>query len=274
MSVGSISFSLPLRRARWLYAGALVAFALLANLVRAERIPPAPDRFFNDYAGIVAPQTAQRLNQELAQFERDSSNQIVVAIFKKMETESSIEDFTVRIAQSWGVGQKDKRNGAVLFVFLDNHRMRIEVGYGLEPKLTDATCSEIIYQIIRPQFRAGDYTAGLRDGVHAMMAAARGEFQGTGRTRAESRPRYQSGVGFLPIVVFVIIMMGFGSMMNRRRSGGWSSRRSGWGNDNWRGPGGFGGFGGFGGGSSGSGRSGGFSGGGGSFGGGGASGGW
>src|SRR5438067_13415737 len=97
-----------------------ILFAICAHA--AEVIPPKPDRYFNDYAGVVSRGVAERLNTQLAQFERDTSDQVVVAIYRKMQSESSIEDYAQRIAQTWQVGQKDKRNGIVLLVFLDDRK--------------------------------------------------------------------------------------------------------------------------------------------------------
>src|SRR3984893_4489102 len=119
----------------------LICFAAIesCNAQAAEVIPPKPTAYFSDYAGVVSKDAAQRFNKQLAQFERDTSNQVVVAVFPKMESESSIEDYTQRVAQSWGVGQKDRRNGVVLFVFVQDRKMFIQVGYGLEGALPDAT---------------------------------------------------------------------------------------------------------------------------------------
>ncbi|MGP8020817.1 MAG: TPM domain-containing protein, partial [Limisphaerales bacterium] len=85
-----------------------------------EAIPPPPSAYFNDYAGVVSAGTAAQLNQTLENFERQSSDQILVAIYPKMQSDSSIDDYTVRVAQSWRVGQKGKNNGAVLFVFVQD----------------------------------------------------------------------------------------------------------------------------------------------------------
>ena len=253
-----------LRLPRWL-AFALVLF--VAPLLRAEPLPPAPTAYFNDYAGVVSSATAQTLNARLEQFERDTSNQLVVAIFPRMESASSIEDYTVRIAQSWGVGQKGKNNGAVLFVFVASHQLYIQVGYGLEGALPDATCKAIIDHEIKPRFRAGDYGGGLDAAVTAMIAATKGEYHGTGRTQDDGQSVTQ-GSGWL-IGVFILVMIlasVFSRFTNQGRTYGRSSRNNGW----WTGGGG----GGFGGGSSGGGGGGGFSGGGGSFGGGGSGGSW
>jgi uncharacterized protein len=252
-----------------LLIGALV-FGL-ATLGMAETMPSKPAGYFNDYAAVVDQSTALQLNEELAQFERETSTQLVVAIYRTMESESSVADYTQRIAQTWGVGQKDRRNGAVLFVFVANHQMFIQTGYGLEGALPDATCYDITHNIIAPFFKKNDYAGGLKAGVTAMMQAVRGEYKGTGRTQKEGEAKDTGGgppIGLIIFLVIVVIMI----MTNRgaRRRGGYAY--SGWGGPN---IGGFGG-GGWSGGSSSGGGGGfsGFSGGGGSFGGGGAGSSW
>ena len=124
----------------WFLLALLGAVAVQA----AEVIPPAPKAYFNDYAQVVSPAIATELNQQLEQFERKTSSQILVAVFPKMQSDSSIEDYTVRVAQAWGVGQKDKSNGAVLFVFIQDHKMYLQVGYGLEGALPDAISKRIM----------------------------------------------------------------------------------------------------------------------------------
>ena len=103
-------------------------FRVLAD----EVIPPKPDQYFNDYANVVSPATASQLNSTLKDFERQTSDQVLVAIFPTMQSDSSIDDYTVRVARAWKVGQQDKNNGVVLFVFVQNHQMFMQVGYGLE----------------------------------------------------------------------------------------------------------------------------------------------
>ncbi len=239
-------------------------FALLCSSARsAEVLPPAPAAYFNDYAGIVAPAAARQLNAELTQFERDTSNQIVVAIYPQMQSDSSVEDYTVRLAQKWAVGQKDRKNGAVLFFFQESHDIRIVTGYGLEGALPDVLCKRIVEDEIVPRFRQGDFTSGVTAGVHAMLAATKGEYHGTGRTVGD---RTHNQTNPVVMIIFVVLMVVFSLFRSRRntvygRSGRitpWIGTGGGWG-------GGFGGGGGGGGG---------FSGGGGSFGGGGAGGKW
>src|SRR5207237_6801541 len=114
-----------------------VVIALTISSRAAEVIPPKPAGYFNDYAGVVSIDAAQRFNEQLAQFERETSNQVVVAVFPKMQSDDDVAAYTQRVAQSWAVGQKDKRNGVVLFVFAQDHKMFIQVGYGLEGALPD-----------------------------------------------------------------------------------------------------------------------------------------
>ena len=269
----------PRRRSGWGAVGkngfllCLLALVFLASgALAAEVIPPAPKAYFNDAAGVTRPDVARQLNHELEQFERDTSNQIVVAVYPKMESDSSIEDYTVRVAQSWHVGQKGHNNGAVLFVFVKEHKMFIQVGYGLEGSLTDFLCNQIINNELKPRFREGDFNGGLTAGVHAMIAATKGEYKGTGKTVVQGQHRaakhghsFDWGTWETNLVLFILLWV-----VSRlfRRFTGWSGLGGG-------GPfiftgGGGGGFSDGGGGDSG----GGFSGGGGSFGGGGAGGDW
>lgn len=250
----------------------------LVSAFAAEVIPPKPAKYFNDYAGVVSPATAEKLNSQLEQFERDSYNQIVVAVFPKMQSDSSIEDYTVRVFNAWEVGQKDKRNGAVLFVFIQDRKMFIVTGYGLEGALPDATCKDIVEDVIKPHFKSLDYDGGLAAGVSAILSATKGEYHGTGRTvrDRESSGRSRSSVGIFLFLIFIFFIVMI--MSSRSRNSGAIYSNAGWiignviGSLGNRGGGG-GSWGGGGGGFSGGGG-GGFSGGGGSSGGGGAGGSW
>ena len=254
---------------------ALIAFAA-SRLSAAEVIPAPPASHFNDYAGVVSPQTAQMLDQKLGQFERDTSNQVLVAIYPKMESDSSVEDYTVRVAQSWHAGLKGHDNGAVLFIFTQSHQMYLQVGYGLESVLPDATAKRIISDEISPLFRKGDYDGGVTAGVNAILAATRGEYKGTGHTVTDVQGgRHAPPVFGIAVFVIAILIL---SYARRQASVYQSSGRSGFGAGMLAGMllGGRGGGGGFGGGGGGfgGGGGGGFSGGGGGFGGGGAGGSW
>ena len=260
--------SLPLK-ASALLLSALSAFAV-ANLCAGEVIPPKPAGYFNDYAGVVSKEAALRFNEQLAQFERETSNQVVVAVFRKMESDSSVEDYGQRVAQSWGVGQKgvSQGNGVVMLVFIEDRKISIQVGYGLEGAVPDVTAFDIRTRHINPHFRNGDYQGGLAEGIDLICKAIRGEYKGDGKTNTERpTPSSRGGGHILFLVIFVILVL-----MAMRAS----RRRLGYGYSSFGGPflAGWGSGGGWSSGSSsGSGFSG-FSGGGGSFGGGGSSGSW
>ncbi|HUI07698.1 MAG TPA: TPM domain-containing protein [Verrucomicrobiae bacterium] len=249
----------------------LAGLLALLPATTAEVIPPSPKQYFNDYANVVSPATAAELNQKLEQFERETSSQIVVVIYPKMQSDSSIEDYTVRVAHTWHVGQKGRDNGAVLFVFIQDRKMYLQVGYGLEGALPDALAKRIIENEIKPRFRAGDFAGGLRAGVAAILQATRGEYTGTGHTAAEGAPTHSWLTALVVALVFFTL---FARLLSYSVAGtvygrGGRTRSYGMGPIFW---GGFGG--GFGGGGGGFSSGGGFSGGGGGFGGGGAGGSW
>jgi uncharacterized protein len=224
----------------------------------------------NDYARLLPADAHQRLETRLADREQATGAQMVLAIFPSLEGES-LEDFSIRLAQQWRVGQKSLDTGVILLVFVQERRVRLEVGYGLEPVVTDAVAAQIIRESIAPRFREQRYAAGLEAAVEAVYA------------RIEKRgvppaPRHAFGVS--PWTLGVLAIFGFiGLMLAREASGGRARRhgytaggRRGWDSPSVIVPPLFGGWGGGRGG--GGGDSGGFTSGGGSFGGGGASGEW
>ncbi len=120
----------------------LVCFRLFCS-PSPSLIPPAPTARVNDYAGLLAAADRARLEALLTERERATGAQMVIAIFRSLEGES-LEDFSIRLAERWRVGQRGLDNGVILLVFLDDRRVRLEVGYGLEPVLPDAVASRII----------------------------------------------------------------------------------------------------------------------------------
>ena len=211
----------------------LLCTIAVAPAFAAEVIPPKPAGYFNDYANVVSKEAALRFNEQLAQFERETSNQVVVAVFPKMQTDSSVDDYTHRIAQAWGVGQKDLRNGVVLFVFVQDRKMYIQVGYGLEGALPDITAFDITEYIIKPRFKAGDYEGGLAAGIDSILKAIRPEYKGSGKTVGE-----RSGKFPLFLFLFAIVILFLSFRRSRKRGfrysgsggpfvGGWSSGSSG-----------------------------------------------
>ncbi|WP_294189782.1 TPM domain-containing protein [uncultured Sphingomonas sp.] len=275
----------------------LVAFALPAA---AQTFPKLTGRVVDD-AHLLSPEQVQELTRLSAGVEQASTRQLVVATIPDLQG-YPIEDYGYRLGRAWGLGQKDANNGVILLVAPKERKVRIEVGYGLEPIVTDALSSVIINQTILPRFRDGDMAGGIVAGANAIaeqlklpLEAAEQRAKAAGAKRAQAGGNNRGGliaVFWIMVVLFFVVPLifrraggrrfdddddddhgsGGGGGGRRRRSGGFVPPVVIWGpgmGGGWGGGGGSGGgFGGFGGGG------GGFGGGGGSFGGGGASGGW
>lgn len=250
----------------------------------AQEFPALSGRVV-DAANILPPDVEQRIAQRSALVEEQTTSQIVVATIPDLHGHD-IADYGYRLGRHWGIGQKDADNGVLLIVAPGERRVRIEVGYGLEPILTDALSSVIIQTRILPRFRAGDMPGGIEAGFNAI--AQQFELppeQAAANVRAASErmadhPREDMSLGgaiVIMVVIFVILFLlrgggggGGGGGGRRRRGSGnlpillWGAGMALGGRNGGHRGGGFGG-GGFGGG---------FGGGGGGFGGGGASGGW
>jgi uncharacterized protein len=239
---------------------------------------PSPAKLVNDFTNTLTQQQKDDLEQKLYQYDDSTSNQVVVVIIPTL-SDYPIEDVSLGILRNWGVGNKEKNNGIVLLVAKDDHKIRIEVGYGLEGAIPDITANQIIQSVIVPNFREDNYYRGLDLATDDIIKAAAGEYkapEGYGN-RGKRKGINPSAIFFIIIIVWILIQVssrgggrGGGGMMSRRGYRGWwlpllfggGGGGSGWsggsGGGGWSGGGG-GGFGGFGGGSGG---------------GGGASGGW
>jgi uncharacterized protein len=250
---------------RVLKVGLVLLLWVFAVTAQAELKFPALTGRVVDNAQMIEPSVREQLTQQLAAHEQATGEQLVVVTLLDLQG-TSIEDFGYQLGRHWGIGQKDKNNGALLIVARDERKLRIEVGYGLEERLTDAQTSVIIHQIITPAFKSGNFSKGISDGVAAMLVVLGGNpldepanvvGSGGGRDRGSDFVERHPGV-FIFLALLFIVTIFVCQMLGILPSGG--------------GRGGRGGSGGFGGGGFGGG--GGFSGGGGSFGGGGSSGGW
>jgi uncharacterized protein len=186
--------------------------------------------YFNDYAGIVSQSSAIEFDRQLMNFTVQTSNQVVVVIFPKMQSDDDIAAYTQRVAESWGVGQKDKRNGIVLFVFVEDHKMIIQVGYGLEGALPDVAAFNITEYQMKPQFAAGNYEAGVQTGINSILKGVRGEYRGTGQIVSKherTHPRHVIGP-FSFLVVFLILSVLSGIHRTGRRGRVYSSAGNHW----------------------------------------------
>jgi len=250
------------------------ASAVFATPAAAYDVPAKPAARVNDYAGILDAGAETAIGAKLADFERESSTQIVVATIPSLDGEA-IEDVAVRVFEKWGLGQKGRNNGVLLLVAMNDHKARIEVGYGLEDRLTDALSRRILEDRFFPAFRSQDYAGGIAATCEGIMQATRGAYAAMPRKR-RSVPSFSVIVPLVILVVFILMgLQGGSGISGRGRRRFYRSGPFWWGGGGGFGGGGFGGGGGGGfGGGGGGGGFGGFSGGGGMSGGGGASGSW
>lgn len=178
---------------------ALLFFSPLS--ARALDVPALKGRV-NDYAGILSPATISQLETSLANFEAAESTQIVLLTIPSLEGDS-LEAFSLRVAETWRPGQKKLDNGALLLIASQDRKLRIEVGYGLEGRLTDLSSGRIIRNIITPRFKEGNFDQGVIDGINAMMATVKGEFT----PPAEQKGRQRLGINPAGLFIFLIIVI-------------------------------------------------------------------
>jgi uncharacterized protein len=226
------------------------------------------EHYVTDETGTLTSSQMNSLETKLSNFEKETSNQVVVYIIGSLGSES-LEETSYEIAEKNRVGQKGKDNGVLLFIVMNDRKLRIEVGYGLEGALPDALAGQIIRKEITPYFKQGKYYEGIDAGVDAIIAATKGEYK---QDKKYAKKKNDFGVGICGIPIAILSIFGFfgfyiiGSILRRIFGGKSTGRRSGWwnsggwtsGGSSWSSGSSFGGF----------------SGGGGSFGGGGASGSW
>lgn len=158
-------------RARWIVL--LLTLLLAPSWSGAKEVPFLTGRV-NDQANLLTPEQRQRIEQKLAEFERQTTNQVAVLTVQSLEGDP-LEDFAHRVAETWKLGTAEKDNGALLLVASGDRKMRIEVGYGLEPELTDLQTNVIQNEVIIPYFKRGDFGGGIEAGVDAMISTIQGK---------------------------------------------------------------------------------------------------
>nr|WP_082377763.1 TPM domain-containing protein [Pseudomonas sp. RIT-PI-q] len=158
---------------RVLKVGLVLLLWVFALTVQAELKFPQLSGRVVDNAQMIEPAVREQLTQQLQAHEKATGEQLVVVTLPDLQG-TDIADFGYQLGRYWGIGQKDKNNGALLIVARDERKLRIEVGYGLEDRLTDAQSSVIINQVITPAFKSGNFSKGISDGVAAMLVVLGG----------------------------------------------------------------------------------------------------
>jgi len=149
---------------------------LTASTVLAYSSPGSPAGFVNDYAGLLRADEKKDLESKLTQFNASSSNELAIVTIKSLEGDT-IENFANQLFADWKIGKVKKDNGVLLLVALNDRKMRIETGYGLEGALPDATANQIITKSLRPAFQANNYYEGINKAADQIIAAMYGEYQ-------------------------------------------------------------------------------------------------
>ncbi len=160
---------------------------------------PRLQGYVNDYAGMLSPLAQSKIEEALKAFEQSDSTQIVILTVPSLEGEN-IEGFSIKVAEAWKIGQQQKDNGALFVVSKQERKIRIEVGRGLEGKLTDLMAGRIIDQVIKPKFQQGDFDRGFITGVSALIEGTRGEF------KAEQRSFQRRQQGFPPFMTILLFL--------------------------------------------------------------------
>ena len=159
----------------------------------------------NDYAGMLSPATIRGLESKLADFENSESTQVVVLTIPSLAGEN-LEDYSIKVAEAWRIGHKDVDNGVILLIAKQDRQIRIEVGRGLEGKLTDLVSGRIIREQIAPHFKADDFDGGVVSAVSAIMAVVKGEYKGAGglgQTGKEAPPVMTLGIFLMVACIFM-----------------------------------------------------------------------
>ncbi len=186
---------------------------LLLCSVEASALSIPPLRgYVNDYANMISDPAKAKLEEELKSFEQSDSTQLVLLTIPSLEGEP-IEDYSIKVAEAWKLGQTRKDNGILLLVSKNDRKMRIEVGRGLEGRLTDLMAGRIIDLVIKPRFKRDDFDGGFNAGVVSLIDATRGEFKAEGRDSKKEIQPFPSSWLFL----FVLLMLFFFFLSSARR---------------------------------------------------------
>lgn len=183
----------------------LAGFPCLVSPLAALEVPVLQGRV-NDTAAMLSRATIAELERVLASFEASDSTQIVVLTIPTLDGEV-LEEFSLRVVEAWKIGQKELDNGALLLVVRDDRKIRIEVGYGLEGRLTDLVSGRIISGVIVPMFKKGRFDQGIEDGVRAMMQAVKGEFTASASS-ASGKNGQNDPAGLFLILFFAYAFIG------------------------------------------------------------------
>ncbi|MFW8601367.1 TPM domain-containing protein [Desulfobacterota bacterium M19] len=199
-----------LRRLSVITAGFLLLFVLCGSALALK--VPAYHGYVNDYANMISPAMEAKITQALRALDRSDSTQVAILTVPTLAGDN-LEEFSIRVAEKWGIGVKSRDNGVLLLAVKNDRRLRIEVGRGLEPKLTDLLSGRIVDNIMTPYFKAGRYDDGFAAGINAIIQVIRGQFKGGGRL---SRRAAQGPSPLFKLIFFGLAVTAFMGSNSKR----------------------------------------------------------
>ena len=201
------------------FTGLALAALMLSSPLFAANVPTLKGRV-NDYAKIIRDSDEREIEEYLAGVEQACGAQIAVLTMPSLDGED-IASFAIKVADKWKLGDKEKDNGAILLVAYAEHDLRIEVGDGLEGSLTDAKCGLILRNVVVPEFKNGNYSAGIRKGVMNMGAIASGDESAVSKSVREGEDNSSNDLvpvfAILVWLIFVVSMISANARRGRRR---------------------------------------------------------
>lgn len=211
---------------------AATALFLLPCTALAKEVPPRPNTLVNDFAAVLAPEQAFALEQKLRAYADSTSTQIAILIERSLEDDEVFE-YSFRVAEAWGIGNREKDNGILFYVAVDDRKMFVHTGMGVQEYLTDNVTKRILDQVVRPAFRNGDYYGGIDRATSIFMDL------GSGRYVNDAPRSNDSTIGRFIIIILIIgvVFTLFGFIGNSGRGGGgggyhrggrYDSGRGGW----------------------------------------------
>jgi uncharacterized protein len=180
----------------------VIIFCLTFGVFAQKAIPEKPDSWVNDYTNLLDANQERILSNKLDKLEKATSTQIFLAILDKIPEDYYLDDYTVKMFEKWNPGRKNENNGVLIVLFTGDRKIRIEVGYGLEGVLTDLQAGRVIDDVMKPEFKKGDYFTGLNNGIDVIISAVKGEYT----IPVEGKSRSKKSNWFSLIVIFFIII--------------------------------------------------------------------
>ncbi|TAL28270.1 MAG: TPM domain-containing protein [Nitrospirae bacterium] len=190
-----------------LYPACILFFIFLLTFSAYALDVPKLQGYVNDYANMISPSAKTALENELKQFEQTDSTQLVVLTIPSLEGEA-IEEFGIKVGESWKIGQKGKDNGIIFLVAKQDKKIKIEVGRGLEGRLTDLAAGRIVDLAVKPRFKRDDFDGGFLAGAATLIDATRGEFKADGNHRPRKHEKSSRFFTFLIFGVFIMLFLG------------------------------------------------------------------